>query len=116
MLSSSNILTSTVPDCIYLTGGASSNRHIAQILADVFNCDVFIREGAADSAALGGALRARHCSELHRGEDFFAISKKATSSSKRIAQPNADNVKIYDQMLPIYARLEWEITSASCIS
>lgn len=42
-----------------VTGGASNNATIAQILADVFNCDVYTAE-STDSAAIGGALRARH--------------------------------------------------------
>uniref|UniRef100_F1L1I1 Xylulose kinase n=1 Tax=Ascaris suum TaxID=6253 RepID=F1L1I1_ASCSU len=93
---------------IFVTGGASGNRHIAQILADVFNCCVYARE-STDSAALGGALRARHCS-IYRESNFFNVSANATSSHL-IAEPNSDAVKVYDRLLPIYAQLEKRITS-----
>ncbi|VDM46035.1 unnamed protein product [Toxocara canis] len=76
---------------IFVTGGASGNRHITQMLANVFNCDVYVHENA-DSAALGGALRARHCS-MYREKDFFNISANAISS-RLVAQPNSDAVKV----------------------
>ena len=45
------------PDVIYLTGGASQNDAIAQIVADVFQAEVK-RLSIPGSVALGGALRA----------------------------------------------------------
>uniref|UniRef100_A0A914RFS3 Carbohydrate kinase FGGY C-terminal domain-containing protein n=1 Tax=Parascaris equorum TaxID=6256 RepID=A0A914RFS3_PAREQ len=82
-------------DRIFVTGGASGNKHIAQILADVFNCCVYARE-STDSAALGGALRARHCS-IYSGNNFFDISTNATSSHL-IAEPNSEAVKVNFKM------------------
>lgn len=45
------------PQVIYLTGGASQNDAIAQVVADIFQADVE-RLSVSGSVALGGALRA----------------------------------------------------------
>ena len=45
------------PRTISATGGASANREILQVMADVFNAEVY-RFDSTDSAALGAALRA----------------------------------------------------------
>ena len=45
------------PDTIYLTGGASKNDAVAQILADVFQVQVQ-RLAVSGSVALGAAMRA----------------------------------------------------------
>lgn len=45
------------PDTVYATGGAAASREILQVMADVFNADVY-RFESTDSAALGAALRA----------------------------------------------------------
>ena len=47
------------PSAIYVTGGASVNPEILQIMADVQNCPVHQFE-VTNSAALGAALRAAH--------------------------------------------------------
>ena len=47
------------PSAIYVTGGASVNTDILQIMADVQNCSVYQFE-VTNSAALGAALRAAH--------------------------------------------------------
>ncbi|HXD72160.1 MAG TPA: FGGY-family carbohydrate kinase [Vicinamibacterales bacterium] len=44
---------------IYATGGASANRAILQVMADVFNADVY-QFVVGNTAALGAALRAYH--------------------------------------------------------
>lgn len=46
-----------LPERIYLTGGASQNRAIAQIVANVFGAPVH-RVETPESVALGGAVRA----------------------------------------------------------
>jgi xylulokinase len=45
------------PTAIYATGGAAANHQILQVMADVFDADVYEFE-STDSAALGAALRA----------------------------------------------------------
>ncbi|VDN54942.1 unnamed protein product [Dracunculus medinensis] len=59
---------------ILVTGGASCNFSILQILANVFSTKVYTTDNS-DSAALGGALRARH------GYIFFLIYRKLNQSS-----------------------------------
>jgi xylulokinase len=54
-------------DTIYATGGASANRQILQVMADVFRARVFQLE-VRNSAALGAALRARHGDRAAAGE------------------------------------------------
>ncbi|KAL8601349.1 hypothetical protein ACOMHN_054642 [Nucella lapillus] len=44
---------------VIATGGASSNQGILQVIADVFNAPVYIKD-VANSAALGCAYRAKH--------------------------------------------------------
>lgn len=68
---------------ILATGGASQNMAIlqvivdlciiiiiivmvyTQIIADVFNMNVYVMEGTANSASVGGAYRAKHCEYNH---------------------------------------------------
>ena len=45
------------PEVIYLTGGASQNDAISQVVADIFQCKVQ-RLSVSGSVALGGAMRA----------------------------------------------------------
>ncbi|MFU8847943.1 MAG: xylulokinase [Opitutales bacterium] len=61
------------PEVIYLTGGASQNDAIAQVIADVFQAKVQ-RLAVSGSVALGAALRAAHNSldcDLHALEAHF---------------------------------------------
>ena len=48
------------------TGGASRNREVLQVMADVHECPVF-RFEVTNSAALGAALRAAHAWHSHVG-------------------------------------------------
>ena len=47
------------PEKIFVTGGASNDRALLQVLADVMNCRV-LRIEVSKSAALGAALQAAH--------------------------------------------------------
>jgi xylulokinase len=51
---------------IYVTGGASVNREICQVIADMHNAEVR-QTSVAKSAALGAALRAAHASLTSQG-------------------------------------------------
>jgi xylulokinase len=55
-------------DCstIHATGGASKNREILQVMADVFGAEVCQFE-VGNSACLGAALRARHADAIANG-------------------------------------------------
>ena len=46
-----------IPEIIYVTGGASKNKAIIQILSDIFQAEVQRLE-VSGSVALGGAIRA----------------------------------------------------------
>ena len=54
-------------DTIYATGGAAANVQILQVMADVFNAQVYQLE-VGNSAALGAALRARHSDATRSGQ------------------------------------------------
>ena len=54
-------------DTIYATGGAAANVQILQVMADVFNAQVYQLE-IGNSAALGAALRAHHADAARSGQ------------------------------------------------
>jgi xylulokinase len=54
-------------DTIYATGGAAANVQILQVMADVFNAQVYQLE-VGNSAALGAALRAHHADAARSGQ------------------------------------------------
>ena len=72
-------------DTIYATGGASANRDVLQVMADVFGAEVFQFE-VGNSASLGAALRAYHADVVDRGE---AISWDEVVEG--FAQPKAES-------------------------
>jgi xylulokinase len=53
-------------DTIYATGGAAANVQILQVMADVFDAQVYQLE-IGNSAALGAALRAHHADAARSG-------------------------------------------------
>lgn len=97
---------------VIATGGASANKQLTQVLADVFKAPVYVHRDGGGSAALGAALRALQgiaCAALNSfisledalkacgcppGTDFFIEA----------AKPAAPNV--YDSLLKRYAELE----------
>jgi xylulokinase len=93
---------------IYATGGASANRDILQVMADVFNADVLQLE-TGNSAALGAALRAFHADRLADGDvlswDEVVEGFVAPKLESRI-KPNSTNVAVYQQLVDVYARRE----------
>ena len=60
------------PKALLATGGASKNRGILQVLADVFQAEVRTL-AVANSSALGGALRAAQAVEGRPYSELFAI-------------------------------------------
>jgi len=59
------------PRTILVTGGASTNRGILQVIADVFQAELKTL-AVKNSSALGGALRAAHALGGERAESLFA--------------------------------------------
>src|SRR6185436_16938547 len=54
---------------IHATGGASANRDILQVMADVFDAEVY-QFVVGNSACLGAALRAWHADALSEGREL----------------------------------------------
>ncbi len=93
---------------IYATGGASANREILQIMADMHNADVYQFE-VGNSAALGAALRAAHAGRK--------AARKALPWEKIVAgftdpilesrvRPDRAAVKIYREFCKLYRACE----------
>lgn len=94
------------PSAIYVTGGASVNTDILQIMADVQNCPVH-QFSVTNSAALGAALRAAH--------GYLTQSNPATQWQDIItgfAEPLAhseitpQNASAYTELIKKYAQCE----------
>jgi xylulokinase len=86
---------------IRLTGGASQNDGIAQLVADIFQAPVE-RFAIANGAGLGAALRAAHA----LGHDLTALQEafcKPAAGSR--LEPNAAVAGTYDQSLAGYKAL-----------
>ncbi|CAF1052611.1 unnamed protein product [Adineta steineri] len=101
-LQKANVDLNNSVDRIVVTGGASANTDLLQILADVFGKTVYTAL-APNSGALGGALRA-----------IDVINQKPNSTSSTVeclvaAQPRNKFTAIYNEMLAGYAKLEDKI-------
>ncbi|XP_040821584.1 xylulose kinase [Ochotona curzoniae] len=94
---------------ILATGGASHNKDILQVLADVFGAPVYVID-TANSACVGSAYRAFH--GLAGGTDvpFLEIVKLAPNP-RLAAAPNPGATQVYEALLPRYAKLEQRILS-----
>jgi len=89
-------------DRILITGGASVNTDLAQIIADIFAKPVYAAL-VPNSGALGGALRA-----------VDVINQKPNSTSSTVeclvvAQPRNEYTSIYNEMFIRYSKLEDKI-------
>jgi xylulokinase len=93
---------------IHATGGASVNREILRIMADVHDADVYQLDVPA-SATVGAALRAFHADEASEGRQIpwrdIVAGVAEPVASTRIA-PVAQNVRVYVEMKRKYARCE----------
>jgi len=103
---SSNIGISKI-ERVFITGGASYNPFIVQVVADVFGVNVYVAE-TANSASLGAAYRALHGWLSHINKKFISfeeVTSKATPCNQ-IAQPSTEAHSIYTKMLERYKNLE----------
>ena len=91
------------PRTIYATGGASANREILQVMADVFDADVY-RFESTDSAALGAALRAWQADAGLPWDEVAAGFTGALDESRVI--PERNHVDLYRSLRARYAELE----------
>lgn len=91
------------PQAIHATGGAAANREILQVMADVFDADVYPFD-ATDSAALGAALRA--C-QADTGDDWAAVVRDFTTPlAASGVRPDPEHVRTYRGLQPRYMALE----------
>ncbi|MDA0334740.1 MAG: FGGY-family carbohydrate kinase [bacterium] len=91
-----------------VTGGASTNRDILQIFADVHGCPVQPFE-TTNAAALGAALRAAHGHARARGaaQEWSAVVAPFTSPPAAMrVEPNTAHRGTYDALLASYRALE----------
>lgn len=100
------------PRSVLATGGASENKGILQVIANVFGVGVYAGE-QKNSASLGAAYRALHgwtCHTEDRLVPFADVLRDAPSFSKA-ADPDPTAHATYTQALPRYARLEEQAVS-----
>lgn len=93
---------------IYATGGASANRAILQVMADVFDAEVIQLE-TGNSAALGAALRALHADRREDGRPMSweeVIEGFVTPKLETRLQPQPANVATYRSLVDVYAQRE----------
>lgn len=87
------------PPEIYLTGGASRNDAIAQVVADVFQARVRRLE-VSGSVALGGAMRAAHEA---LGQDLESLAAHFCKPSAAVVAPNAATASAYAELEQSFA-------------
>ena len=97
-----------IPNEIYITGGASTNLDIVQIIADIFQTR--IRQfDITDSAALGAALRSlkSYYDFIKKGKNWSEIIHNFLNKqlSKEI-EPNIKYKQLYIDMLILYKKCE----------
>lgn len=89
------------PTLIRLTGGASQNNGIAQLIADIFQAPVE-RFAVANGAALGAALRAAHACDLDLATLNAQFCRPAVDS--RI-EPDPSKAAVYASAMQAYEGL-----------
>jgi xylulokinase len=95
-------------DSIHATGGASANRDILQVMADVFGAAVYQLQ-VGNSAALGAALRALHGSSLADGEVTSwddVIKGFAEPLAQSALTPDPARHAMYQKLIEVYAACE----------
>ena len=95
-------------DRVIATGGASANRDILQVMADVFGAEVY-RTADTNAAALGAALRAYHAYELSQGRELpweQVVSGVTDVDERGRIAPVPANVAVYRELRKRYADFE----------
>ncbi|XP_011141834.1 xylulose kinase isoform X2 [Harpegnathos saltator] len=87
---------------VIATGGASTNKAMLQVLADVFNSPVYVLE-AANSAMMGAAYRAKH--GLFRESCSFDEIIRCLPELTLVCQPYDDAESIYKPMMIRYRKI-----------
>jgi xylulokinase len=91
---------------IRATGGASENREILQVMADVFGADVY-PAAATSAASLGGALRAFHTHQsLNRTIPWGEIVAGFTEDGAAPITARREHRGVYDALRQHYGSIE----------
>jgi xylulokinase len=93
---------------IYATGGASVNRAILQVIADVFGADVY-QFAVSNSAALGAALRAAHADLAAAGAPIGwaeLVDGLASPVAASRVRPDPVSHATYTTLRSVYADFE----------
>jgi len=96
------------PSEIYATGGASANKDILQVMANIFNTKVRMFE-LTESAALGAAFRAAksYYNLNNKIKSWDEIINKFIDFQKSIVVvPDEKYIELYDDMLKLYKNYE----------
>nr|XP_015209584.1 PREDICTED: xylulose kinase isoform X3 [Lepisosteus oculatus] len=92
---------------VLATGGASANKDILQVLADVFNAPVYTID-TANSACLGCAYRAKHGFVAEKGVHFAEAVGQALEP-KLAVSPTPGAEQVFEPLLKRYADLEKKV-------
>ena len=96
------------PEKIYATGGASKNREILKIMADVHQAEVY-RLKVSNSASLGAALRAAHAYYKSIGNPIFwqdIVAGFTISLPGSHIKPDPAAAGLYEEMAILYEQYE----------
>jgi len=100
------------PKRLIVVGGASANKSLLQVLANVFDAPVYRLESVSNSAALGGAFRAKHGAANAGGNAFVPFNVNEGLDFALSATPDADTNAAYSKLLPRFERLEEQAVRA----
>jgi len=91
---------------IIVTGGASENKILMQVLADVFDCDVYIAPENQNSAAIGAACRAFYAVVRTETSNYFDVVSKKLPKLQVVAK-SGERKKFYGpELTDKYRELE----------
>jgi xylulokinase len=96
---------------IHATGGAAANRDVLQIIANVFNAEVY-QFKVGNSACLGAALRAWHTDAAASGRPVgwdVIVRDLASPVTESRVTPDPEAVRVYGDLRRRYASLEADI-------
>ncbi|KAK6181066.1 hypothetical protein SNE40_009002 [Patella caerulea] len=92
---------------VIATGGASNNKALLQVVADIFNSSVYVKD-VANSASLGAAIRAKYGS---KGFDTkFSEVVKDIEEPVCVATPTPGSQQVYGPLCERYKKLEDQVT------
>jgi xylulokinase len=101
------------PASILATGGASNDRGVLRVMADVFGTPVFTGK-QANSAAVGAAYRALHgwtCGQQRRFVPFADVVSAAPPFTLAM-EPDQEAHRVYTALLDRYTQLEQQVIRA----